>query len=79
MVLYYLSDRIIQHENIHNYNTRHRKNIVCDKVKTSARTNSFFPAFSKLYNEINKTVDYRNSSIETFSKHAKCYILKNRL
>ena len=74
----YLIEKITQHENIHNYNTRHRKNIVCDKVRTSSRAHSFFPTFSRLYNDLNKTINYRNTSIETFRKHAKNYIIKKR-
>ena len=74
----YLIEKITQHENIHNYNTRHRKNIVCDKVRTSSRAHSFFPTFSRLYNDLNKNINYRNTSIETFRKHAKNYIIKKR-
>lgn len=74
----YLTERITQHQNIHSYNTRHKINIVCDKIKTSSRAHSFFPTFSKLYNDFNKTIDYRNTSIETFRKHAKSYIIKIR-
>jgi hypothetical protein len=75
----YLTERITQHQNIHSYNTRNRKNIVCDKLNTSSRAHSFFPKFSKLYNDVNKTIDYRNTSVETFKKHAKSYVIKNRI
>ena len=48
----YLLNRITRHEDLPNYNTRHRRNIVSDRCNTAMRHNSFFPFFSKLYNEI---------------------------
>ena len=75
----YLTDRITHHENIHNYNTRHRQNIVVDNIRSSSRAHSFFPTFSKLYNDINRTVDYRNTSIDTFRNHAKRFIINKRI
>lgn len=72
----YLIDRIVRHEDIHTYNTRHRRNIVSERCNTATRKNSFFPFFSKLYNEIMLTPKFRNTSIITFKKHVKEY-LKN--
>ena len=67
----YLTDRITLHENIHTYNTRNRNNIVIDKSKTTLRQKSFFPFFSKLYNEITRDSKYLNISIKTFQIHLK--------
>ena len=72
----YLVDRIIRHEDLHSYNTRHRRNIVSERCNTAMRKNSFFPFFSKLYNEITSIPKFRNISVITFKKHVKEY-LKN--
>ena len=73
----YLVERITLHENIHSYNTRNRNNIVVDRSKTTLRQKSFFPYFSKLYNEITRDPKYLNISLSTFQKHVKQY-LKNK-
>ena len=70
----YLIDRITLHENLHSYNTRNRNNIVINKSNTALRQKSFFPFFSKLYNEITKNHKYRNVSIKTFQLHIKKYL-----
>ena len=74
----YLSDRIVCNSDVHNYNTRHRHNIVSERVNTSMRKNSFFPYFSKLYNEVNAIENIRNVSITTFKKHVKAYLKNDR-
>ena len=72
----YLIDRITLNADLHSYNTRHRSNIVSERCNTAMRKNSFFPFFSKLYNEIASTPKFRNASVITFKKHVKEY-LKN--
>lgn len=74
----YLSEKVTQHVNIHDYDTRHKNDIVCEKIISSSRAHSFFPAASKLYNDLNKTADFRNTSITTFRKHAKKYVINLR-
>ena len=41
----YLVDRIICHEALHTYNTRHRRNIVSERCNTAMRKKHFFPFF----------------------------------
>ena len=74
----YLLDRITRHEDLHNYNTRNRRNIVADRCNTAMRHNSFFPFFSKLYNEITSIPQFKNISVITFKKHAKEYLINKR-
>ena len=72
LVPQYLIERITRNEDLHTYNTRHRKNIVSVKCNTVLRKNSFFPFFSKLYNEITTKLHLNNStSLGTFKKHVK--------
>ena len=73
----YLVERITLHENLHTYNTRNRNNIVIDRSNTMLRQKSFFPYFSKLYNEITRDPKYLNISLKTFQKQVKKY-LKNK-
>ena len=73
----YLIERITLHENLHRYNTRNRNNIVIDRSNTTLRQKSFFPFFSKLYNEITRDPKYCNISLATFQSYVKTY-LKNK-
>ena len=70
----YLIERIMVHADIHNYNTRNKNNIVIDKCKTTMRQKSFFPVFSKLYNEITMDPKYKNVSMITFRKYIKDHL-----
>ena len=72
----YLVERITLHENLHNYNTRNRNSIVIGRSNTTLRQKSFFPFFSKLYNEITKQPKFCNISLQTFKIQVKKY-LKN--
>ena len=72
----YLVERITLHENLHNYNTRNRNSIVIGRSNTTLRQKSFFPFFSKLYNEITKQPKFCNISLQTFQIQVKKY-LKN--
>ena len=72
----YLVDRITRHDDLHTYNTRHRRNIVTERCNTEMRRNSFFPFFSKLYNDITTTHNLKTVSVITFKKHVKQH-LKN--
>ena len=70
----YLIERIMVHADIHKYNTRNKNNIVIDKCKTTMRQKSFFPVFSKLYNEITMDPKYKNVSMITFRKYIKDHL-----
>ena len=70
----YLVERIRLHENVHSYNTRNKNNIVIDKSNTALRQKSFFPFFSKLYNEITKNPKYCNKSLSTFQTYVKKHL-----
>ena len=74
----YLSDRIVRNEDLHSYNTRNRRNIVAVRCNTSMRKDSFFPFFSKLYNEITATDNFRDISILTFKKRVKQHLMNIR-
>ena len=74
----YLCQRIIHHNEIHNYNTRNRQNIINERTWTVKRQMSFFPKFIKLYNEISKEFNVKDISVTTFKKKSKNYLLKNR-
>ena len=74
----YLVQRITLHENVHRYNTRNRHNIVLDRSNTTLRQKSFFPFFSKLYNEVTSDTKYLNISLKTFQTYVKKY-LKNKI
>ena len=74
----YLVERITLHENLHSYNTRNRNNIVISRSNTTLRQKSFFPFFSKLYNEVTRDPKYLNISLKTFQMHVKNY-LKNKI
>ena len=70
----YLVERITLHENLHNYNTRNRNSIVIGRSNTTLRQKSFFPFFSKLYNEITKQPKFCNISLKTFQIQVKKYL-----
>ena len=74
----YLIDRIKHNADFHSYNTRNRRNITTERCNTTTRKNSFFPYFSKLYNEVTSTNHMPNLSIVTFKKHVKDYLKKSR-
>ena len=77
LVLQYLIECITRNEDLHSYNIRHRNNIVSEKCKTVLRKISFFPFFSKLYNEITTKLHLNTTtSFDTFEKHLK-QLLKN--
>ena len=73
----YLQEKIVRHSDLHDFNTRHRDNIVVPKVKSVKRTNTFFISISKLYNEILPIINENPQlkiSVETFKKKCKLYL-----
>ena len=71
----YLSEKILRHQDLHNYNTRGRENIAVQRVNTSIRSNTFFIFISKLYNEILPEIGgSENMSINSFRTKCKKYL-----
>ena len=74
----YLNSKIKFHNNLHNYNTRNKNNIVVGISKTALCDKSFFPTFSRLYNNVIDSRNNTNVSVETFRKHAKKFVVTLR-
>ena len=74
----YLTSKIIYHNNLHNYNTRNRNNIVIRLSRTVTYNHSYFPTFSRLYNLINSNTDKSDVTVATFRNHAKKYVIQLR-
>ena len=73
----YLSEKIVRHLDLHDYNTRGRDNIAVQRVNTSIRSNTFFIYISKLYNEILPSVSdnlLRTMSVFSFKRNCKSYL-----
>ena len=73
----YLSEKIVRHHDLHDYNTRGRENIAVQRVNTSIRSNTFFISTSKLYNDL---IPIFNENIPTglpvssFKKKCKTFL-----
>jgi hypothetical protein len=73
----YLSEKIVRHLDLHNYNTRGRDNIAVQRVNTSVRSNTFFISISKLYNEIIPILNenlQKQLSVSSFKLKCKKYL-----
>ena len=70
----YLTNKIRYHNNIHSYNTRNKNKIVVGISQTASYDRSFFPTFSRLYNDLNSVKNCSTSSITTIKKHAKQFV-----
>ena len=75
----YLVAKIKFHNNLHNYNTRNRNNIVVGVSRTSTYDKSYFPTYSRLYNMIVNAKNNRHVSVETFRNHAKKIVVSRRI
>ena len=75
----YLVSKIKFHNNLHNYNTRNKNKIVVGASRTTTYDRSFFPTFSRLYNSISNTGCNMNVTVNTFRKHAKSFIISQRI
>ena len=74
----YLSSKLKFHNNLHNYNTRNKNNIVISVCKTAMCNKSYFPTFSKLYNTVADSKNNTDVSVDTFRKYAKKFVVSNR-
>ena len=70
----YLTNKIRYHNNIHSYNTRNKNKIAVGISRTASYDRSFFPTFSRLYNDLNSVKNCSTSSITTIKKHAKQFV-----
>ena len=70
----YLINRIRYNSNLHNYNTRHRNDIVPPFARSSIRSLSFFVYIAKKFNEISGCIDFHGSSINTFKSKVINYL-----
>ena len=66
----YLTNRITYHNNLHNYNTRHRNDIAAPFARSTIRSLSFFVNIAKKFNEISGCINFPGSSINIFK--TKC-------
>ena len=77
----YLSEKIVRHLDLHDYNTRGRDNIAVQRVNTSIRSNTFFIYISKLYNDIIPTRNENNlpkMSVTSFKLKCKKYLVNQQ-
>ena len=73
----YLSEKIVRHSDLHDYNTRGRDNIAVQRVNTSIRSNTFFILTSKLYNDIIPILNenlQRQLPVSSFKNKCKKYL-----
>ena len=77
----YLSEKIVRHQDLHNYNTRGRKNIAVQRVNTSIRNNTFFIATAKFYNNIINLINPNNLEkmpLSSFRRNCKNYLINQQ-
>ena len=73
----YLCNRITYNNNLHNYNTRHRNDIVAPFARSTIRSLSFFVYIAKKFNEISRCINFSGNSINSFKKRSlTIYITK---
>ena len=73
----YLSEKLVRHSDLHEYNTRGRENIAVQRVNTSVRSNTFFISISKLYNDILPIIKENRQnemSVPLFKQKCKTYL-----
>ena len=73
----YLSEKIVRHSDLHEYNTRGRDNIAVQRVNTSVRSKTFFILISKLYNDIIPILKenmQNEMSVLSFKQKCKTYL-----
>ena len=70
----YLCNRVTYHSALHNYNTRHKHEIVTPFARSRARTFSFFINIAKIFNELSRAVKITDTSISTFRSKCISYL-----
>ena len=70
----YLCNRITYHRNVHNYNTRHKDNIVTPFARSTTRSLSFFIHIAKKLNEVSNSIDFSGISVTTFKNKCINYL-----
>ena len=71
----YLCDRITFHNNLHNYNTRHRNEIWTPFARMTTRASSFFISTATQLNHLSRVIDFTGLSIPSFKIKCKKYLL----
>ena len=71
----YLTERITQHSDIHNHNTRNRNNIRTPFARSAARSMSFFIHISNIYNNLSDYIQTSGVSIHTFKTNCRKHLL----
>ena len=71
----YLCDRITFHNNLHNYNTRHRNEIWTPFARTATRASSFFVSTATQLNQLSRVLDFSDLSVPVFKIKCKKYFL----
>ena len=75
----YLTSKIRYHNNLHNYNTRNKNKIVVGISRTATYDRSFFPTFSRLYNDLNAVKNSSEFSVSTIKSHARQFVINKRI
>ena len=73
----YLSEKLVRHVDLHDYNTRGRENIAVQRVNTSIRSNTFFIFICKLYNDLMPIINGNTNvklPVMTFKQKCKVHL-----
>lgn len=71
----YLCDRVTFHNNLHNYNTRHRNEIWTPFARSTMRSKCFFIDIAKEFNTFSRHENIEGISKYTFHSKCKKYLL----
>ena len=71
----YLCSRITYHNQVHNYNTRNKNDILAPFARTRYKALSYFIEISKKFNTISRFIDIAEISLLTFKLKCKKYLI----